>query len=288
MEEGDLGRLTEGVRGMYHQEWNGADRDPCVHPRLSPRHQSAHPRRRVRAAQGRGPCARQRRSGVETVELVGPDSAFHINHSALRRYTDTSLNDGAELEAWSRTEDCSCTRWMGRPGPARVERRWCWTPRNRSIPRGRLILPWPGVMPRNRDFASMPSRGRASPAGRVRPRSERPRAGRSVPQLARCRIDGAAGAAALGHPGDRLGRAAARSAAGQDGQDRCRLGEMTLEVREARVQLAQASDAVRELLSLVVDDRGQGGGRVRAMARGGTSPPSRPRGRAGGPFDGGR
>ena len=25
MEEGDLGRLTEGVRGMYHQEWNGAD-----------------------------------------------------------------------------------------------------------------------------------------------------------------------------------------------------------------------------------------------------------------------
>ena len=25
MEEGDLGRLTEGVRGMYHQEWNGAE-----------------------------------------------------------------------------------------------------------------------------------------------------------------------------------------------------------------------------------------------------------------------
>ena len=99
MEEGDLGRLTEGVRGMYHQEWNGADQvtrafilvyHPDTNPPI-PVAEFALLKAADRVPVSEGP-------GVETVELVGPDSAFHINHSALRRYTDTSLNDGAELD----------------------------------------------------------------------------------------------------------------------------------------------------------------------------------------------
>ena len=117
MEEGDLGRLTEGVRGMYHQEWNGADQVTrafilVYHPDTNPPIPVAE--FALLKAADRVPSAKVR---VETVELVGPDSAFHINHSALRRYTDTSLNDGAELDVtWNRTEDCSCTRWMGASG----------------------------------------------------------------------------------------------------------------------------------------------------------------------------
>lgn len=99
MEEGDLGRLTEGVRGMYHQEWNGADQvtrafilvyHPDTHPPI-PVAEFALLKAADKVPVNEGP-------GVETLELVGPISEFRVNHSGLRRYTDSSLTDGATLE----------------------------------------------------------------------------------------------------------------------------------------------------------------------------------------------
>jgi redox-sensitive bicupin YhaK (pirin superfamily) len=99
MEEGDLGRLTEGVRGMFHQEWNGAEQvtrafilvyHPDTHPPI-PVAEFALLKAADRVPVAEGP-------GVETLELVGPSSGFAVNHSGLRRYTDSSLTDGATLE----------------------------------------------------------------------------------------------------------------------------------------------------------------------------------------------
>jgi redox-sensitive bicupin YhaK (pirin superfamily) len=99
MEEGDLGRLTEGVRGMYHQEWNGADQvtrafilvyHPDTHPPI-PVAEFA-----VLKAAGRAPI--DEGAGVETLELIGPSAGFVVNHSGLKRYLDSSLTDGATIE----------------------------------------------------------------------------------------------------------------------------------------------------------------------------------------------
>ncbi|MGH2489824.1 MAG: pirin family protein [Candidatus Limnocylindria bacterium] len=100
MDEGDLGRLTEGVRGMLHQEWNGLD-DQVTRAFILVYHPDTHPpipaaefavlraadRVRVRDARG-----------VVTLELVGPKSSFRLNHSGLFRYTDATLADGATLD----------------------------------------------------------------------------------------------------------------------------------------------------------------------------------------------
>ena len=99
MEEGDLGRLTEGVRGMYHQEWNGADQ--VTRAFILVYHPDTHPpipvaefgllkaADRVSVSEGRD---------VETLELIGPSSTFTVNHSGLRRYTDSALAEGAMIE----------------------------------------------------------------------------------------------------------------------------------------------------------------------------------------------
>jgi redox-sensitive bicupin YhaK (pirin superfamily) len=100
MDEGDLGRLTEGVRGMLHQEWNGAD-DQVTRAFILVYHPDVHPPIPVaefavlRAADRvRVPEA----PGVETLELVGPNSPFRVNHSGLRHYADTTLTDGAAVD----------------------------------------------------------------------------------------------------------------------------------------------------------------------------------------------
>jgi redox-sensitive bicupin YhaK (pirin superfamily) len=99
MEEGDLGRLTEGVRGMFHQEWNGAEQvtrafilvyHPDTHPPI-PVAEFGLLKAADRVQISEGP-------GVETRELVGPSSGFRVNHSELRRYTDSSLTDGARFD----------------------------------------------------------------------------------------------------------------------------------------------------------------------------------------------
>ncbi len=99
MEEGDLGRLTEGVKGMFHQEWNGAEQvtrafilvyHPDTHPPI-PVAEFALLKAADRARLSEAP-------GVETLELVGPSSGFHVNHTGLRRYTDSSMIDRAAFD----------------------------------------------------------------------------------------------------------------------------------------------------------------------------------------------
>lgn len=95
METGDLGRLTEGARGMYHKEWNVTDgrarafilvygTDP-VPPRASfevlrdadaPRYLEA--------------------EGVRTKEVVGPKAGFPLNGD-VRVVTDSHVDAGAEV-----------------------------------------------------------------------------------------------------------------------------------------------------------------------------------------------
>jgi redox-sensitive bicupin YhaK (pirin superfamily) len=100
MNEGDLGRLTEGVRGMLHQEWNGAEGQVTrafilvYHPDTDPPIPVAE--FAVLRAEDRVPIADG--SGVETLELIGPMSPFRVNHSGLHRYADTTLSAGASLE----------------------------------------------------------------------------------------------------------------------------------------------------------------------------------------------
>lgn len=100
MNEGDLGRLTEGVRGMLHQEWNGAEGQVTrafilvYHPDTDPPIPVAE--FAVLRADDRVPVAGG--PGVETLELIGPMSPFRVNHSGLHRYADTSLAAGARLD----------------------------------------------------------------------------------------------------------------------------------------------------------------------------------------------
>ena len=100
MDEGDLGRLTEGVRGMLHQEWNGAD-ERVTRAFILVYHPDVHPP--IPVAEFAVLRAADRKSvpepaGVETLELVGPSSPFHVNHSGLTRYADTTLTDRASVD----------------------------------------------------------------------------------------------------------------------------------------------------------------------------------------------
>jgi redox-sensitive bicupin YhaK (pirin superfamily) len=100
MDEGDLGRLTEGVRGMLHQEWNGAD-DQVTRAFILVYHPDTHPP--IPVAEFAVLRAADRvlvpeAPGVETLELVGPKSPFGVNHSGLRHYADTTLTDGAGVD----------------------------------------------------------------------------------------------------------------------------------------------------------------------------------------------
>jgi redox-sensitive bicupin YhaK (pirin superfamily) len=100
MAEGDLARLTEGERGMFHREWNGRehttthafilvytpDVDPPI-PTASFAALRARDIRRVREA-----------DGAETLELIGGRSAFRANTTALTAFLDTTLADDATID----------------------------------------------------------------------------------------------------------------------------------------------------------------------------------------------
>lgn len=101
MEEGDLARLTEGRRGMIHREWNGRD-DVTTHafilvytPDVEPpiEHASFAALRAAEAPRlAEAP-------GVETIELIGGRSAFRASSSAITRLVDSTLANGATLDA---------------------------------------------------------------------------------------------------------------------------------------------------------------------------------------------
>lgn len=96
MGSGDLGRLTEGRRGMWHKEWNNGDgvarafilvysTDPI------PERASFEALRDADAPRyEEGP-------GVRTKELVGPRSPLRV-HGDIRLFTDATLEAGAGVE----------------------------------------------------------------------------------------------------------------------------------------------------------------------------------------------
>lgn len=95
MGTGDLGRLTEGMRGMLHKEWNNTDgrarafilvyeTDP------TPARASFEALRDLDAARY------EESPGVTTKELIGPSAPLAINGD-VRLFADTRLATGTEL-----------------------------------------------------------------------------------------------------------------------------------------------------------------------------------------------
>jgi redox-sensitive bicupin YhaK (pirin superfamily) len=96
MGTGDLGRLTEGRRGMLHREWNHTDgraRAFILVYRTDPV-----PARASFAVLRDAEAARYEEGpGVETKEVVGPRVSFPL-HGDLRLFTDSRLAPGAGPE----------------------------------------------------------------------------------------------------------------------------------------------------------------------------------------------
>lgn len=96
MATGDMGRLTEGLTGMLHKEWNNTDgrtrafilvyeTDP------TPEQASFFPLRDADAPRY------DEAPGVVTKELVGPNVNFPL-HGDIRLFTDSTMSAGSTLE----------------------------------------------------------------------------------------------------------------------------------------------------------------------------------------------
>ncbi|HXF56907.1 MAG TPA: pirin family protein [Actinomycetota bacterium] len=96
MGTGDVGRLTEGQRGMLHKEWNdtpGRARAFILVYRTDPV-----PPRASFAVLRDGEAPRYPEApGVETKELVGPRSPLRV-HGDLRWFGDSRMEEGAGIE----------------------------------------------------------------------------------------------------------------------------------------------------------------------------------------------
>ena len=99
MNTGDLARLTEGVRGMYHREWNGAPPGEMSRAFILVYRPDAVPEIPVASFDVLRADDRPRYPDGEgeTRELIGPASPFRVNLSTFRRYLDTSLPAAATL-----------------------------------------------------------------------------------------------------------------------------------------------------------------------------------------------
>ena len=100
MNTGDLARLTEGVRGMYHREWNGAPPGEMSRAFILVYRPDAVPEIPVASFGVLRADDRPRHvdGDGETLELIGPSSPFQVNLSTFRRYLDTTLGPGGSLE----------------------------------------------------------------------------------------------------------------------------------------------------------------------------------------------
>jgi redox-sensitive bicupin YhaK (pirin superfamily) len=96
----DLARLTEGVRGMYHREWNGASPGERTRAFILVYRPDAVPEIPVASFEVLRPADRPQYADGdgETFELIGPRSGFRVNISTLRRYLDTALPAGGEVQ----------------------------------------------------------------------------------------------------------------------------------------------------------------------------------------------
>jgi quercetin 2,3-dioxygenase len=101
MEEGDLARLTEGRRGMVHQEWNGRE-DVRAHAFIlvyTPDVQPPIPLAAFGALRAADAPRKAEAAGAETLELIGGASAFRANSSAVTAFLDSRLSPEVEIEA---------------------------------------------------------------------------------------------------------------------------------------------------------------------------------------------
>jgi quercetin 2,3-dioxygenase len=95
MGTGDLGRLTEGRRGMFHQEWNNTD--GCARAFILVYTTDPMPERASFDALRDADAPRyEEGTGVTTKELVGPRSPLVI-HGDIRFFADSQMESGSEL-----------------------------------------------------------------------------------------------------------------------------------------------------------------------------------------------
>jgi redox-sensitive bicupin YhaK (pirin superfamily) len=95
MGSGDLGRLTEGMRGMLHQEWNNTDgkaRAFILVYETDPTPAEAS----FEALRDADAPRYEEKPGVTTKELVGPSAPLPINGD-VRLFADSRLDAGSEL-----------------------------------------------------------------------------------------------------------------------------------------------------------------------------------------------
>jgi len=95
MGTGDLGRLTEGVRGMLHQEWNVTD----ARARAFILVYSTDPvpaRASFEALRDADAPRYEDAPGVKTKEIAGPRAGLPL-FGDIRLFTDSALDPGAEL-----------------------------------------------------------------------------------------------------------------------------------------------------------------------------------------------
>jgi redox-sensitive bicupin YhaK (pirin superfamily) len=100
MNTGDLARLTEGIRGMYHREWNGAPPGEMSRAFILVYRPDTVPEIPVASFEVLRADDRPRHpdGDGETLELIGPGSPFQVNLSTFRRYLDTTLQPGGSIE----------------------------------------------------------------------------------------------------------------------------------------------------------------------------------------------
>lgn len=101
MGTGDLGRLTEGQLGMYHQEWNKGDTD-CRAYILVYQTDPVPPRASFAALRDADAPRYEEAPGVRTKELFGLRSRLEL-HCDVHRYTDSSFE--ADARASLHVED---------------------------------------------------------------------------------------------------------------------------------------------------------------------------------------
>jgi redox-sensitive bicupin YhaK (pirin superfamily) len=95
MDTGDVGRFTEGRRGMIHSEWNHGDVDTRAYILVYTT--DPIPERTAFGVLRDADAPRHEEAiGVRTKELVGPRSALRVNGD-VRLFTDSLLDEAAEV-----------------------------------------------------------------------------------------------------------------------------------------------------------------------------------------------
>lgn len=96
MDTGDMGRLTEGLAGMLHKEWNNTDGNARAFILVYETEPVPEEASFLNLSDAEAPRYEEA-PGVTTKELVGPKVQFPV-HGDVRLFTDSTLEEGATLE----------------------------------------------------------------------------------------------------------------------------------------------------------------------------------------------